>query len=550
MVGKKQAEKLGECFELGFKKAFIDLLPVDKREELLKNEGIDNLSKFLDYKIKSIISKDLPEDFNLDKEIFNYFKKMVDVGYLSGKSYISDMFFYNESFKPDFIGRVFGKEKDQKTWENADLLFTVKNTLYVFELTLHGGRSIHNKLYTPKGNLIELNLSSLGINVDVGYENEDLIEITDKITNYLNDKNLLVFYVSEYRKLIQVLGYVFDFLSKTDEKINNVFTAVVYPFHEGLKAKFKVPNVSKEIFKEYAKKLFKLVDKLKPEKINLRKLDFELNVDKYIKDINSKSYTITPTYGISTIRKDVENIVNNIEKDYGNVVALCHPAGAGKTTAIIKKFLKDVEKDKVLFIYFSPRVAITQDKSRELKESIKNKEYKGNKINETQILVIDREDLGNKKFSSKSERYKGVSHIEDNKAGYLKSTLKKIQKETIKNTYKGIAIFHSMQALTNVKTLGFKKFSTIQHLKDIIEHWKYINNGIIKVILVFDEVLADNTGLFKLKEILGLLQEYKEFIKIYILDANLSNGYILEKILKRVEEYKQRGINYLPSAIY
>lgn len=550
MVEKKQAEKLGECFELGFKKAFVDLLPMNKREELLKDEGIDKFNKFLDYKIKSIILRDIPEDFNLDEEIINYFKKMVDVGYLAGKSYISDMIFSNGNFKPDFIGRVFRKEENYKTWENADLLFKVKNSLYVFELTLHGGKSIHNKLYAPKGNLIELNLSSLGINVDVGYEDEDLIKITDKIINYLNNKNLLVFYVSEYGKLIQLLGYVFDFLYKTDNKLSEVFTAVIYPFHEGLKAKFKVPDVAKEIFREYARKLFELVDKLKPEKFNLKKLDFGLNIDKYIKDINCKSYKITPTYGISTIRKDVENIVNNIEKDYGNVVALCHPAGAGKTTAIIKKFLKDIEKDRVLFIYFSPRIAIIQDKSRELKQAIENKEYKGNKIKENNILVIDREDLENKKYSSRRERYKGVSHLEDNKAGYLRSTLTKIQKETLKNEYKGIAIFHSMQALTNVKTLSFKKSSTIQYLKNIIEHWKHINKEDIKVILVLDEILADNTGLFKLQEILRLLNEYKEKIKIYVLDANLSNGYILEKILKRVEEYKQKGINYLPSAIY
>lgn len=541
-----RAEKLGKIFELGFKEALIKQL--SDKEKFLIAKGIKEFEPFIDNLFQSIVFEEempsLPKEEI--KKILNYYSKMRKVGFLAGESYIKDMLFYKKEFNPTFLGRIFELEKADRTWENADILFVDKETLYIFELTLLGGKRFHDTFINANENKTnDIDLSPFGINIEVGYEKNDLLQITEKILNPIEkQKNFLIFSVSEYAKLLQALEYSFSFLYETDLKIKNVFIAVIYPFIEGLKFKAKVPQVEKSVFKNYFERIIKIRDKLKPDAKDLQRRLFESTVNNYIEQINNKKIYLEPKYPISKIRQDVENIVFE-ENSYGQFIALCHCAGAGKTTAIMKKFLTNTKKEKILFFYFSPRRAITEDKKKELIEALERNFYKGLKIEPLKIITLSNEDV-EKQYKNKGLPYKSIKQHQKTKSGFLREILRKIQRELIKQkNVDGIAIFTTMQAIT---TSNYS--NTISHIINIIEGWKNYNAGNYKVFIVLDEILADNTGLFKIKQIAQALKKFQENIRIYILDANLSNGKILQNILNKVEEYSKDGIDYLPASIY
>ena len=546
-MDKKYSEKLGFSFELGFKEGLINLLPEELKIKELKRNEIKNLDSFVQNRLKNILNLGLYEDLEIKdyKARLKNFQNLKEIGNIASTVYIKEMLFKEKTFNPIFPKPLFEVEESITSWKNADILFIQDKTLYIFELTLLGGAHIHEILSLPKINnqgIIELSLGFDGLNIYVGYEKEDLIFSADKLLSGIKTKEPIILTVKEYGKLAQLMFYLFDFLHNTDYKINEVYLSIIYPFKEGLNAKFKISNIDKDIFKEYANRFKKVRELLKPNRLSIRKNRFLIGTEKIINKLNSEKIILSPKYAINEVRKDVEKIVNEHSNNFGEVIALCHSAGAGKTTSILKDVVNLAQKENVLFFYFSPRRAITKDKYEDFK--------KQNKEKNLNAYVIYNDDIADEKNSYKYKKHKRIVYSSDQKQkkGIINKFYNKIKFKI--NNYNHIAIFSSLQALMQANKNKYQKIDTIKHLKNIIYEFRYKKKDNYKVIIVLDEILADNTGLFKIKEILQALKEFKDKTKIYLLDANLLNGYILEKLLYKIEEMKKQNIDYLPSSIY
>ncbi len=542
---------LGIFFETGFKLGFLDNLPQEKLKEV-------------DY--GTIIGKSEKEIINsqiYQNEATSYPKDFFKIIRLGKKSFNSIIESLELNLNPDFIGRVFLPESEERSWYNADLLFVQDKTLYVFELTMLGGKRIHDAFVSPK-TVEEINLSPYGLNVDVGSETGDLISVAEQILSFLNEEKFLIFSVTEYEKVVQALEYVFRFLGETDKEIERVFVATVYPFFEGIKSFFSIsPNTSKEKFIELADKIASLRDSFKKKVSKSLSLIYADELEERLKKERTEKIKIRPKKTIKEIRNEVRKIVfSTKEKGTGNIIALCQPAGAGKTTSLIEySFSRINEGKKVLFLYFTPRRKIIQDKQLEIEFAIKKNKYRGVELlGDKKFLITSSVKVEEKKKNRKSKTKKssGFSYTKEEGKGILKTikdeivslTYPHVEASEQLSTYDGIYVLATMQTLTQVEGIGYNP-STINNLKQIIETFKSsFHNDDKEILLVIDEILADSSGLTRLREILTFFSEYKDLMNIFVLDANLSNGYIFQQILNKAEYYKAQKILYIPPAVY
>jgi len=580
----KIASLLGEFFEIGFKKKFLEMLPEDQRvKELNKNSNYKTLEEY--------INKIIDNKLNYSELIFNSTMRlrdykedllyMIKIGKIAAESYLKYMLniFPSETsvknvkrggrkFIPSpkkisnvnitFEKPLFQKEESLPTWKNADVIFRIDNTLYLFELTLYGG-SVHFQKFLDvmKNSKKEFDyvIGFDGINIDVGIDTDDIYEVADNILKgigYFKEKDenaIFLFSVKEIGKLSQALFYLFDYLYEKDVDIDYVYLGVIYSFKDGLLSRFRVSKKDKKEIDKYRNAFKELRDKFRPDakgEVSVIKDIISLGFEEIIEKINnSEPIEITPIYSIQEIRDDVKKNVEKNKDNYGNVIVLCHSAGAGKTTAIINEFLENVNKkdEAHLFFYFSPRTAITNDKTKTLQ-----------KMNLNNVYIIDRELITKEmpQDNSYNDKFHNLGVVVDENYidyGWMTKASNILNDKMVEGKYEHFAIFLNMQTLM----YGVLSPNTIKSLKDSIIN--FIENSEEKgkkpkVTIVMDEIIASDNGIFNFKYMLEQLKHVKDKVKIYILDANIANGYFFEKILKRVDDAEKMGYDYIPSSIY
>ena len=384
-------------------------------------------------------------------------------------------------------------------YRNADFFALLRNErgeseLIFVELTKEGD------LLTEDAKGIKYGASdvSLSVSEDISFEDylRQILEIGEKTYKTLPFKAY-----GELKKLLQVLVYSADYLTRSPFAVDRLRVLIAYPVKDAFSVSFLKPSFSDAQLLQRAKLFLKTL-KQKREEINPESLN------------GSRVYY--PLYSIDRVRKRVEEFVNR-HSEKGKAVVLLHAPSSGKTTAVLNH-VNDLSQNKpVFFCYFTTRIAVAQSVAQRLGDL------------GFEVLFTDKF-----QYREKHKRFARYSYFE--KEGNL-SALKK-QLLTLSPLPKKLAIsttFHSV-----VKTRYGK---AVRHLISMLKFFKQkYPDG--ELILGIDEILGMDTSFSSYKDLLEELSKSKLLndVRIFVFDASLFQGRIFEEEYKLKTENEKQAI--------
>lgn len=462
-----------------------------------------------------------------------------------------------ELFKKDYINKLYkGEIKPVKfelgegsslhgVWKNADLMFIVKDVLFVVEIKTDRMLDIINMLDKSTflvnsnldlnkpviENLARIPIKFSGVPVKLSPDNMDLVSFAEAIIKKEKELKNSLTHTLETAATLQSLSYAVSYLSEfKNSQIKAVKLEVIHPFEklfspmlrikdgtdiDGLWSKLselythardkKTNRLYKQVFIEKDKETLSILEE---------RLEF---VKQKIEELNQKRIKIEAD-SISVVREDVKKVVENFfdrKKQEKNlkVLGLFHSAGAGKTTSI--RSLAD-RQQKIAVFYFATRKILVEREEQEYKNlnfhTFRPNKYKNeeNKNNHTYYRIL-----------SSSSRQAEISKIseEGNIMAITNHIKNLLEQGSISNK---LAFFTTMQSIVDVYRTN--TFSKLIEPMDIL-----IEKG-FKVFVILDEIFAHDGGLYVIQKMFSSL--HNKDIFMFVLDANLYSANLLQILLE------------------
>jgi len=536
MVFEAEVKK-GNLFEMGFKSAVLEHFRVeevyypfiDRTGRTLSAK--EEIERYLE-RVKTELSKE--ENDVLEKW------RIYKTGRITAEAILK-----KEGITSDAkltINRILEREEFVGSYRNADVLLydESREFLSVFELTLGGGGKVHDTLISGMlGEVSSLFSFGYGVGIEVSYQKTDFLSIVEEILNAVeNSRYWEIFWTAEILKTLQAYSYALSFLKEREEKVRELLIRVVYPHREGVRQRLRLPENYKEVID--SKNLWERTDGLYRELKKYSKSN-SYGVDFYrekIKEIGEKVFVIPKERDVNKVRKRVEEVV--LGETPNKVVLLLHPAGSGKTNAIIKLF--ESLDTPVFLLHLSPRRIIVEDKAKEL-------EKRGYAVVEDYRLPAESVVFSGVQIPVKT---KGRLHqVKERFPKYLED-------------YEKVAVFTTTQAVVNFKKGKKSKKDTTVHVKEMLESFfRQYPDGY--AIIAVDELLGDEGSLPALRKIAKVVKELEisdldknlnekkvvraaERTYLFGMDANLINGDVAEKVFEYLLSVdKSEIIDYLPA---
>jgi len=521
MVG---SELIGRLFELGFLKGAGEIFEELKQPVKDKEENLLSLARSGGVE-PAFAQKVIECGENSFRAYIKHLKcslyhRLGEVKPVSVDEVVVNRILYSEVGEPlnfanaDFIS-YFETEKGEKLTA-------------ILEITTIGATESLRKLY--HGQVDDALVGKgRGIRPSVNYLQKDLIEFAGELSSFLSGVDPVAVLREEVEavKFAQVLGNALSH-ALTELATPYYFIGIVSPLFEFPNGLFTFDLKRKEEAREVLKSL-EFLREVDEERIaeSLKRLRSYyrrkkalgvvfLPPEDELKEALEEEVFEEEVGRIEEVREDVKRLVE--KSNNGEINFYLHPAGAGKTTQIINLALSEAEKKAVLFIYFAPRKKVIEDKREEVEEKAKGKG----------LSIIS---FGVKRRYSARRSYGGRGEI-DKQVGNLKSILGKFYSYYLPESDRLAditAIFSTTQSLSRT---SFGKTSV--HIKNMVSLFveKAKKEGKEPlVICTIDEITGSEGGIPALKDLAEDLKSFSSITRIFVLDANLLCGKVLEEYI-------------------
>lgn len=597
---------LGHIYEAGFKLGFLKRLTNQKHNKdlfLMSNEKIKNIietvkrynkydllnvlfnkileqdySKFIPY-----INSDQPSFYQLASQyvqndnnlLFNTEFSSYVIGCWQGYMYAYKLF-SDELIKKyknqliQFINFDVQSEILEKgAYQNADINFLAYNKenkleLHLYDIKFNYGKSFLLSLFnaTPDKKILPILPKGVPLSISLG-SNKNIINFAYSLAEHANKllQNNLLEVDFDWKTLLQVFSYLFDYLDTMDEqslnKIQIIKSGYLGGVVDGIVYSFECNNLSN--YKSNINSLKKIIKSLYQKSKNTTLLSSELmhskssdltsisgkiiqqldasidEICRYINIRDNSSEILQVPQTIDDLRKEVRKEMEDwfeqaFNPDGYKGLVLLHSTGAGKTTSA-RQIILGQEKQKILYLYFAPRSAIIEDEAN----NIKNEKYNA--------LVITSKDIRNGIYKKENQFARNNSVINfgvsqtpgDEIIGIIKTATAAIKNAISKKIHNHIVLCSTTQSITNVQHDNDETSDTFRYLKELVPILRESN---YKCVFIIDEITGSDNGFSVMSKFLEQTANYPDLFLFLGFDATLHSKKVFEESLR---EYMENG---------
>lgn len=543
---QKFISELGKVFEGAFKLGLLERVKPEEVEKFrqdfigslkLEDGYIDILQMGPEKwgKIGTYI-----DDQNIKEK---YLKMVYVIGLEAGR-------YYGQAHKDmELIKYYLGEGSlEAGVWQNADLIFVERGTLYVVDLKLSNTSYWIREYFerSSRTNLAELPYlpainSGVPLNVSVGELSfVNFVEKLLSIKEVLLDPHVEIKGI-ELKGFVQVLSYAVDYIcdESTSKGFREVCLELIYPIAESYRARFYLKEEDIVRLKSYREEVRSLYESLSKRESSLSELSsaqessvrrrrIMKELERSIRDLEQelmkeeeKCIEVQPA-PISECRDDVKKCLDEFLKkeEAACAIGLLHSAGSGKTSRVREAILN--REGRHIVIYMASRIILLEREKGKL-ESMKRDDIK---------VIYRRERKSNGcYYEHTGEGYKTKS---DNKQlGKLGMAVEEISQSAKELKYKIIWALVTTQSLVE-----HEWGTTAEHLQKLLDY-PIVKNYEFHIIV--DEFFGYRNGLYVIDALLSFACKVKDRggkIRLYFLDAS---GYSSELFKRVLEEYKEYG---------
>lgn len=460
-------------------------------------------------------------------------------------------------------------------YENADLLFRIEGKeIHVYDLKLFGADFHVRRMLQPyvegvkqEKLLVPPSVRGIGLAITLGERNlkKFALKVYEIGKEFTKGEEL---FLVELKNVVQVLSYTLDYLAREKPLEKEVVLGLLYPTVDA--PVFSFPIQDDVDYGELAEKMKELYVQLKEkaeEVGGLKKLaeapqgftrkskvraieraieEFKRNTEektkRFLREITereNKPLEVIPEKSITQARDDVEKTVKRFyeSKPWGRGLVLLHSTGTGKTTSVIKVFLKEAKEEKIIFLYFAPRIALLKAVKEKLEiEGLpviypytKEEERQEEELGEIDAFVFTRRG--------------DLEEEARNPEGKVKTAVEKADALTREGAEK-IAVLLTTQAITIPKCYERVRETTFKHLRKQVFYW--IKRG-YRIVIAIDEITGARNGFLAFYEALKLMNEerkteknetrFRDYLTLLVFDASLHSKGVFEKVIREWEEF-------------